>query len=200
MLGVIRHVAGLVIVAPAVIEAFAVSNTVSHRFPETARAVVLAVAVVLPLPLVVIGIPVATWLLVGWFFAPQAVVLDSQTGRTALRRSAESAGVGWHWPRTAGSGLFLLIIGVAPGPIVGLAFLIMQSSSAAFANSVSSLVYVAFLPFSILGLTILYHRRQCRIGINPRLDAPSSSNEHRPSHSRALPTQNSPKRAPQRLR
>ena len=58
------------------------------------------------------------WLGVRWFFIPQAVMLDGERGRSALRQSAEVVGRGRRWLRVAGIGLFLIIIGAAPGPLV----------------------------------------------------------------------------------
>lgn len=179
IVGIGQHLAGLAIVGPAVIEAFRrierneplnvvdIYRTAFRKFPQTARAVALAVALVIPLTLIVIGIPVAIWLLVRWSFAPHAVMLDGREGGAALRRSAESVGIGWHWLRTAGSGLLLFGIGAAPGPVIGLAFLILRSSSVSFANFVSSFVYAAFVPFAFLGVTILYRQRQVRLGVDP---------------------------------
>ncbi|MGB4863676.1 MAG: hypothetical protein WBO97_14560, partial [Tepidiformaceae bacterium] len=195
IVGVGQHMAGLAIVGPAVIEAFRriesneplnvidIYRTAFQKFSRTARAVLLAVALVVPLTLVVIGIPIAIWLLVRWFFAPQAVMLDGREGRDALRRSAESVGAGWHWLRTAGSGLLLFVIGAAPGPLIGLAFLILRSSSVSFANFVSSFVYAAFVPFAFLGVTILYRQRQVRLGVDPDLQSPSSTPEAAPQAS-----------------
>jgi len=195
IVGVGQHMAGLAIVGPAVIEAFRriesneplnvidIYRTAFQKFSRTARAVLLAVALVVPLTLVVIGIPIAIWLLVRWFFAPQAVMLDGREDRDALRRSAESVGAGWHWLRTAGSGLLLFVIGAAPGPLIGLAFLILRSSSVSFANFVSSFVYAAFVPFAFLGVTILYRQRQVRLGVDPDLQSPSSTPEAAPQAS-----------------
>jgi hypothetical protein len=59
--------------------------------------------------------------------------------------------------------------------LIGLFFLIFRASSVQFANSVSSLVYAAFLPFSVLGFTILYREFQRRDQVaapEPRTGAP----------------------------
>ena len=174
IVGVGQHIVGIVIVGPAVIEAFrrielgerldvvAIYREAFRRFPDTAKAVLLATVIVAPLTLVVVGVPIAVWLLVRWIFTPQAVMLDGQRGRAALKRSATAAGKFSHWLRTAGSSLLLFLIGAAPGPIVGLGFLIFRSSSVEFANGVSSFIFAAFLPFSFLGYTVLYRNRQKR--------------------------------------
>jgi hypothetical protein len=115
-----------------------------------------------PLTLFVVTSPIAIWLLVRWLFVPQAVILDGERGRGALHRSGAAAGASLHWLRTAGSGLLLFAIGAAPGPLIGIAFLVFRSSSVGFANTVSSLFFAALLPFSFLGFTVLYRERERR--------------------------------------
>lgn len=172
--GTLQHLVGFSIVGPAVITAYQmlernteapagdVYRSAARLWPATARAVLLMLLVIVPLSLTVIGIPVAIWLGVRWFFIPQAVMLDGLRDRAALRQSAEIVGHGRRWLKVAGIGLFLIIFGAAPGPLVGLICLIIGSSSVTFANSISSLVYATFLPFSILGFTILYRDLQAR--------------------------------------
>ncbi len=170
--GTLQHLVGLIVAGPAIIEAFrkferhkpasigGVYKEAFRQLPNTARAVLLMLVVLVPLCLVVIGIPVAIWLGVRWYFIPQAVMLDDRRNRAALRRSADAVVGVRQWLRVAGIGLLLLIIGAAPGPLVGLFFLIFRSSTVEFTNAISSLVYAAFLPFSILGFTILYRELQ----------------------------------------
>jgi hypothetical protein len=172
--GIFQQIANIAIVGPAVIEAFRqielneplgvveVYRRAFQRFPDTTKAVLIGGLVVVPLVFTVIGIPMVIWLLGRWAFTPQAVMLDGARGRAALQRSAASAGTYGHWLRSTCLILLLVIIGAAPGPIIGLALLILRSSSVSFANTVSSLVFAAFLPFSVLGLTLLYRQGQER--------------------------------------
>jgi hypothetical protein len=174
VVGVFQQLAGIILVGPAVIEAFrrteqgrplgvvSIYRESVRKFPETARAVLLAGAAVVPLTLFVVTSPVAIWLLVRWLFVPQAVILDDERGRRALHRSGSAAGASLHWLRTAGSGLLLFAIGAAPGPLIGIAFLVFRSSSVDFANTVSSVFFAALLPFSFLGFTVLYRERERR--------------------------------------
>ncbi len=184
--GVVQHLVGLAIVGPAIIAAYREAERgervgvieayreAIRQFPESARAVLLAAVVIVPLSLTVIGIPFALWLLVRWFFVSQAVMLDDERGRGALSRSGNVVGSGWNWLRTAGIGLLLFTIGAAPGPLIGLFLLIFRSSSVQIANSVSSLVYAAFLPFSILGFTILYRELQNRTTATSPVPVPAA--------------------------
>lgn len=174
VVGVFQQLAGIILVGPAIIEAFrcveqgrplgviSVYRESFRRFPDTARAVLLAAAAIVPLTLFVVTSPIALWFLVRWVFVPQAVILDDERGRGALQRSGAAAGAGLHWLRTAGSGLLLFAIGAAPGPLIGIAFLIFRSSSVGFANTVSSFLFAALLPFSLIGITVLYRERERR--------------------------------------
>lgn len=56
--------------------------------------------------------------------------------------------------------ILFTLIGSAPGPIVGLIRQIFWTFGVQATNVVSSLIYAAVLPLSILGLTILYRQRQ----------------------------------------
>jgi hypothetical protein len=138
-----------------------------RQWPAIATAVLIMLVVIVPLTLIVIGIPIAIWLGVRWFFIPQAVMLDSQRNRGALRGSSKVVGGGYRWFRVAGIGAFLTIVGAAPGPLVGIVCLIIGSSTVDFANGASSFVYAAFLPFSILGFTILYRDLRAPLPTSP---------------------------------
>jgi hypothetical protein len=89
-----------------------------------------------------------------------AVLLDEVEPGDAAARSAE-AGHG-HWWRTAGTDATLTILGSAPGPILGIILMITVAAGVDFVNALSSIIYAAVLPFSILGTAILYRRRQGR--------------------------------------
>jgi hypothetical protein len=53
----------------------------------------------------------------------------------------------------------LFIVACVPGVLVGLGLLVFGSSSVQATNVVSSLLYVVSVPLSILGLTLVYRRR-----------------------------------------
>lgn len=172
LVGIVQHLVSLVVVGPAVIETYGemeqqerLSASQAYRrvigqFRQLVVPVLKASVIVVVLALTVIGIPVAVWLVVRWLFIPQAVILDQQQGNDARDASAQS--VAGHWREAALKAILLTVIGATPGAIVGLVLLVFGSASVQATNVVSSLIYAVALPFSILGLTILYRQHQGR--------------------------------------
>ena len=171
LIGIVQHLVSLVVIGPAVIETYGEMEQGRHlRLRDAYREVVrqfrhLLVpvlkgsAIIVGLALTAIGIPVAIWLLVRWLFIPQAVMLDNFRGE--LARDQSETVVAGHWRDTAIKALVLAVVGAFPGVLIGL-ILLLQGSSVQATNFASSLIYAIVLPFSILGLTILYRQRQGR--------------------------------------
>ncbi len=121
------------------------------------KAVGLMALVTVALATLVLTLPIAIWLLVRWCFVSQATVLDDTNTRQAL--NASSASVKGRWWRVALVNVSLFIVACAPGVLVGLGLLVFGSSTVQATNVVSSLLYVVSVPMSILGLTLVYRRR-----------------------------------------
>ncbi len=117
----------------------------------------LILAVSGALVLVVLGIPVAIWLIVRWQFYGQAAILDrAPTGWRAVRTSA--AAVDGRWWQALGRALVFQLLVVLPGPLIGLALLLGGDGTVQFANSISSLIYAITVPTGVIGLTLAYER------------------------------------------
>jgi hypothetical protein len=117
--------------------------------------VVLIVAVVVGIAsLTSIGVLLAIWLIVRWAFLAQTVVLDETSGLAGLRRSAQL--VRGNWWRVASLLLFVALVALALGPLVGVLLLFATSASFNFVNLVSSVVYVFVLPFVAIATTYMY--------------------------------------------
>jgi hypothetical protein len=165
-IGGLQDLLGLVLVAPAVIAA--VGEVEAGRRPTFAGAYRLVFARIRPLvggvgrsivivtllALSVVGIPWAISRAVRWLFVSQAVLLDGEGSRQSLTASARA--VAGHWWRTAGNALFFWFVGVAPGPLIGLALLILAKPEVRYVNWLSSLIYAVLLPLSVIGMTLLY--------------------------------------------
>lgn len=167
--GSVQQLAGLIIVGPAVIQATADARagrspgfrrayrTVLSEMRRVATAVIRPVVVVAVLALSVAGIPWAIAWSVRWLFVAQAAVVDGAAPRRAAALSANA--VAGRWWRTAAIGLFLGLVGILPGPLLGILLLVFASRSVAFVNGLSSLFYAVLLPLSVIGFTQLYHDR-----------------------------------------
>lgn len=109
----------------------------------------------------VIGLPLAVRDRVRWAFFQQAVMLDdAASARGAAATSAAAVSGGW-W-RTAGEVFVFVVIGLLPGPLVGVAMMIFLSSSIEFVYVVSSVLYAIAVPYIWIGLTLLYLDRSGR--------------------------------------
>lgn len=109
------------------------------------------------LVLVVLGIPVAIWLIVRWQFYGQAAILDrAPNGWRAVRTSA--AAVDGRWWQALGQALLFQLLIVLPGPLIGLALLLGGKSTVQLSNSISSFIYAITMPAAVIGLTLTYER------------------------------------------
>lgn len=124
--------------------------------PSMALSLLAIVLVVGALSISILLLPVAGSLAVRWQFYGQAAILDDARPFTRSLRASWDATRGKWWHAFALSVGFQ-ILGVLPGPLVGILVLIFGGSRVEFANIVSSGLYVVFLPLSVIGLTMAYH-------------------------------------------
>jgi len=103
----------------------------------------------------IIGLPFAIRDAVRWIFFGQAIMIDNaRTWRGA--RAVSAAAVHGTWWRTAGKALLFSVIGIIPGPVIGMILLLTLGPSIAFVNVLSSLIYAIVIPYKYIGLTMLY--------------------------------------------
>jgi glycerophosphoryl diester phosphodiesterase family protein len=114
----------------------------------------LAAVVIALVSLTSIGVVLSVWLLVRWAFLAQVVVLERRSGRSALRRSSQL--VRNNWWRVASLLLFVTVIALLVGPLVGTMLLFVTSASFNFINLASSVVYVFVLPYAAITMTYMY--------------------------------------------
>jgi len=84
----------------------------------------------------------------------QVVVLEDISGVQGLRRSARL--VRGNWWRTASLLLFVTVVALLLGPLLGTVLLFITSASFDFVNLVSSVVYAIVLPYAAIAGTYLY--------------------------------------------
>jgi hypothetical protein len=171
--GAVQHGLMLAIVGPGIVQAITDAQSgvepgvrrsyrvVLQELGDLIRALLRATVIVTALNLTVVGIPWAIWNFVRWAFFGQAVIIDrAPSGRAALETSAEA--VKGAWWRTLGVGTVFTVVGAAPGPIIGIILLIFASRSVEFVNALSSVVFAFSLPFSLIGVTLLYQKLRDR--------------------------------------
>jgi hypothetical protein len=116
--------------------------------------VLIAVVIIAILGLTTIGVLLAAWLIVRWAFLAQVVVLEEASALTALRGSARL--LHGNWWRVASLLLFVTIIALLLGPLLGTLLLFVTSASFDFINLIASVVYVFVLPFTAIAATHMY--------------------------------------------
>jgi len=151
-------------------------------FPPMLSALVIYVVALGFASISILLIPVAIYVAVRWLFYAQAVVLDDEKpGWNALRRSWTVTN--GQWLLTLGSTIGFLILALVPGPLIGVAILILGGSRVQFANLVASFLYGLLLPLAYIGLTMVYRRLKGEQIIEPTM----MTRERFPDKARKLP-------------
>lgn len=124
-------------------------------FKSIGLAVLIAIAVLIPLVLITILIPLAIWYAVRGHFFMQSLVFDhTTTARASFRQSFRT--VKGRWWMMAFSLLVFDLLAVLPGILIGFGLLTIGRTAVGFANGISSLFYALLIPLSVLSVTILY--------------------------------------------
>jgi hypothetical protein len=165
-IGGAQELLGLILIGPAVIAALSdvfaghdpsfrnAFRLVFRRFRPLLGAILRSILIVTLLAISIVGFPWAISRAVRWLFVSQAVLLDGAEAKEALNESAQA--VAGHWWRTAANALFLGIVAVAPGPLMGIALLVIVTPELKYVNWLSSLIYVVILPLTVIAYTLLY--------------------------------------------
>jgi len=119
-----------------------------------AKAGVTQYGVVFLLTLTVVGIPLAIHRFIRWSLFAQACVLDDLDARPSLARSSRL--VRGRWWRTFGFTVFVDLLTILTGLVVGIALLLLSDRSLNFIDVTSSLVYTFTVPLGAIALTLYY--------------------------------------------
>jgi hypothetical protein len=114
------------------------------------------------LTITVIGIPFAVVYLVRRAVVTQACVIEELDATGSLRRSRQA--VRRHGLRVFAITGLVNTTAYLLGPILGVLLLFLTSSSLAFINLISSLVYVAVMPYVGIALALLFYDLRRRLG------------------------------------
>lgn len=102
----------------------------------------------------VIGIPVAIWLTIRWYFVEHAVVVDDRTHRDARQHSARL--VKGRWFKTLVRVLAITGIGGLAAPVLVAALLFFSDIPVVWANYVGLILHALILPLVAIALTLVY--------------------------------------------
>ncbi len=184
LVGGFQQLVMLLFMAPAVIQV--VKDVKDDEEPTLSRAVrlslrrvpaiilaalIIGAFVAIPV-LIVIGIPIAVWLLIRWQFFAQALIFDDDTNSyDCLEESARLVRGRW-WKTLVAIALFDFLA-VIPGFVVGFALMALGGAQVGYANAVSSVLYALTIPIAVIATTIMFLERR-GTPLNPRIAEPES--------------------------
>jgi hypothetical protein len=129
-------------------------RALGHRLIPLAVATLVILIVVALLTTTVVGLLLAIVFLVWHSITTQACVIERRSARGALRRSREL--VRHHAWRVFAVTATANGVGLATGPIVGLAVLFASSTSLAAIDIISSIVYAVVMPYVAIVIALLF--------------------------------------------
>ncbi len=135
-------------------DAIASDREVIRLLPALAIPRLKSLAIVIALAISVVGIPWAFRFSVRWAFIEEAILLDGTASKSAM--AASQRAVDGRWWYTAACLLALSAIGFLLGPAIAFLMLFLTSTSVYVVNVVSSLVFVAVVPFVAVAQALLY--------------------------------------------
>ncbi|HEX5939788.1 MAG TPA: hypothetical protein VFZ12_05475 [Dehalococcoidia bacterium] len=127
---------------------------VLSRAVEILRARARAYGIALLLAFTIVGIPWAIRKLIDTTFIEQAVLLDDRDHRSATDQSRRIVEGRRWWTLTLGA--LLVGVGLLLGPVVAVLLLFFTDATPALANTISSVIYVALVPYVGIALTLAY--------------------------------------------
>jgi hypothetical protein len=174
LVGAVQQLAMVLLIAPPTI--WAIKDLQHGRRPEIRRSfgeayrrlwplaagLVIVGVVTGVLTFLIIGIPIAIWLLVRWWFFAQAIILDdTPSGMESIGSSAQA--VRGRWWQALSDILVFGIFSFVPGPLVGALLMILGKATVEFANAFSSLLFALTVPITVIGYSLAYLRYQKRL-------------------------------------
>ena len=124
--------------------------------PTAVVTVIVTVALVASaiLMFILIGIPLFFYLLVIWFFALPAVVIEGRDGISALKRSRELTLGSW-W-RLFGIGIVFALLAIAAAIPVGFVLGIASSANPTVVEAGAGVIVALLVPFFYAGSVLVY--------------------------------------------
>ena len=129
-------------------------RNVGQHLRALLRARLRALSIIILLAVSVVGLPWAARQGVRWLFLEHAILLDGKSPAEARHYSERL--VAGHWWRTMGVTVAVVVTALLLGPLVGIAVLLFTSAAVTFINLISSIIYIALIPFAAIALTMLY--------------------------------------------
>jgi hypothetical protein len=122
--------------------------------PSLLTAMLIIVAALLLVSLTTFGTLLSAYLAVRWSMLAQVHALENTSGLAALRRSAQL--IRGNWWRAASLILFVTLIALVLGPLIGTLLLFVTNQSFDLINFVASVIDALVVPYAAIATTYLY--------------------------------------------
>jgi hypothetical protein len=155
------------------------------RWRPLGRGMLTELGMVLLLTITIVGIPFAIHRFTRWSLFAEACMLDDLSAPQSLRRSSEL--VKGHWWRTFGFTLFVDVLAVLSGPLLGVGLLLLTDHSLNFINLAASLVYTFTVPFAAIQLTLYYFDLEAKAALGTDPSAEQNNRRARVPPNKGLP-------------
>ncbi len=106
------------------------------------------------LAITIIGIPIAIYKNVQWFWSSQSAILNDARVMQARHQSRRLSKR--HWWSTLRMSILVAVVSGIPGPIVGMLFFVTSLVSIETAGLISGLIYAICYPIAVIASTLYY--------------------------------------------
>ena len=118
------------------------------------RVNLLNATILILLALTIIGIPIAIYKNVQWFWSSQSAILNDARVMEARHQSRRLTK--HHWWSTLRMAILVAVVSGIPGPIVGMLFFITSIVSIETAGLISGIFYAICYPIAMIAATLYY--------------------------------------------
>ena len=112
------------------------------------------------LMIIIVGIPLFFWLLVVWFYATEAIIIEGEDPISALGRSYGL--VKGTWWRVFGIGVVFVLVLITLSIVGGIPALVVASINPVTGALLSAVVSSLILPVFLIGRTLVYFDLRAR--------------------------------------
>ena len=118
------------------------------------RVNLLNAVILILLAITIVGIPIAIYKNVQWFWSSQSAILNDARVREARHQSRRLSKR--HWWSTLRMAILVAVVSGIPGPIVGMIFFLTSIVSIETAGLISGLFYAICYPIAMIAATLYY--------------------------------------------
>ena len=129
-----------------------------RSIPTILGALLYNYLILILMAITIVLIPLAVYRQIQWAYTPHAILIDGAGVRSARHVSRNI--IKGDWIRTLGMAVLIALVSGIPGPLVGLALILLNVVSLEVSGFISSLIFAIAYPIAIIASTLYYLRRK----------------------------------------